>query len=231
MRSRIDLRRASTVPSVILFLSSLRKLKIKIKAGLKLTKQIFLLMALFPSVLLADIEQVLKGKSVRLESVSTSIDENKKLGDTYAGVGCKFNQPNSFRIQTDDTDAWYKVMIDREELKKRANGLFSDAGLDVTYKTASNPFANENPDIVITADISDLSLYACSAMFGGKARGNISMVVIWRVFDVEAEELIGQLETNATVESKKKIQGLVPWMVEEAFMTSSELFLAKYGEA
>ena len=38
MRSRIDLRRASTVPSVILFLSSLRKLKIKIKAGLKIDK-------------------------------------------------------------------------------------------------------------------------------------------------------------------------------------------------
>ena len=187
-------------------------------------------MALFPSMLLADIGQALNGKSIRLESVSTSIEEKKPLGDAYGGLGCKFNQPNSYAIQTDDTGDWYSVMIDREELKKKAEGLFSNAGLDITYKRASNPFANENPAIVITADISDPSLYTCGAMFGGKASGNMSMVVIWRVFDVEAEELIGQLETNATVESKKKIRGIISWMVEEAFMTSSEQFLAKSGE-
>ena len=103
--------------------------------------------------------------------------------------------------------------------------LLVERGIDMAFKDARNPFGSVNPDIIITADISELTMYYCMSLSGGKAKGNLSLKVDWRLFNTKTETLITELSTVGASESKKKIKNLASWMINTSMSEAATNFL------
>ena len=170
-------------------------------------------------------ETFVSGKVVKLERVSTSINGDTKVGDNYGGLGCKFNQPGSWTIQTDNTIANVNLFLDLDKLTVLVGELLVERGVDMATKDSRNPFGSVNPDIIITADISELTMYTCSALSGHKAKGNLGLKVDWRLFNTKTETLITELSTVGASESKKKINNLYTWMINNSMSEATVKFL------
>ena len=66
--------------------------------------------------------------------------------------------------------------------------------------------------------------------FGYKAKGNLSLIVDWRLFDTTTKELLLEISSSGAAESKKKINYFRSWMINTAMSEATEAFLDKLNE-
>ena len=168
--------------------------------------------------------ELLENSSLAIASITTSIEEGKELGDSFGGLGCRFNQPGTYGISARNEGGFYGVYLGEDILIPKASATMKAHGLNVQANTAQDPFGTATSDMLITADITDLSVWTC---FGGipapKPLGRLSMKVSWRVFEVETRKLLLEFHTSSAVEANED-RDVVMWLVLRALEDATKKF-------
>jgi hypothetical protein len=63
------------------------------------------------------------------------------------------------------------------------------------------------------------------SLSGHKAKGNLGLKVDWRLFNTKTKTLITELSTVGASESKKKINNLYTWMINNSMSEATVKFL------